>query len=363
MTPMSDKIFFSYATVAPLCSESFEAVQTYLQEFYTYGPPDVLYKYDPLVDELANEVAALINCRPNEVTYVKNTTDGINIAADVIPFDQGDEIIVAANEYPANLLPWLKKRRDGLTVTTIPGTDSAETFERLINSVGTRTRVVAVSSTQYYDGYRGDMARLAVRCHENGAYLFVDAVQTIGVRQFDVQTIGADFVVCGGQKYLQAGPGSGFLYVSRQRMAELRHTRLGIRSMQHFTDDAYTLKPGAARFQDGTLNLPGIVALHAALKRINGTGMATIESRNLDLLQLIKDQLRQRTIRFIDHGDRHGNIVSMLVDDPKALVDYLRDQNIFIKQIKDVARLSFNYQTTDADIYKLADAIGSWQTR
>jgi cysteine desulfurase/selenocysteine lyase len=355
-----NKKFFSYATVAPMGEPAYTAVKTFIDDFYNIGPPDALYMYDPMADKLAEQAAKLINCDASEVTYIKNTTEGINIACDTLPLEPGDEVLVQACEYPANLLPWLKKRNDGLTVTVIDGETTESSFEKLISSITASTKAIAISSAQYYDGYMADIAGLSKICHEQGIFLVLDAVQTAGIRKIDVQEIPVDFLVAGGQKYLRAGVGCGFMYVNKNILSKLRDTRVGIRSMEHFDASSYTLKPSAARFQDGTQNLFGIVALHAALTYVNEQGVETIEHKNLGLLASIKNVLHEQNIPFIDHGNDQGNIVSMQIADPTGLTEYLKQHGVYIKTIKDVARLSFVHDSKFEDIQTLAEFTRSW---
>lgn len=354
------KLFFSYTTVSPMCEPSYKAVQEFLHEFYAVGPPEVLYKYDGIYEDLGTEAAKLLNCDPSEITYLKNTTEGINIASEALPLSKGDEVLVLANEYPANLLPWLKKRKDGITVTLIEGRDNKKAFESLVNAIGPSTRAISISSSQCYDGYMFDLPLLSKICQDRDIFLVLDAVQSVGVRKIDLQKTPVDFLLCGGQKYLRAGMGIGFMYVSKRVLSKLNDTRVGVRSMQHFDESSYTLKLSAHRFQDGTQNLAGLVALIAALKHVNEIGIENIEKRNLELLRDIKVCLIKHNIPFINHGKRQGNIVALPVGDPLALFEYLKTRNVYIKPIKDVARLSFIHETSMVDVEIAAQHISYW---
>lgn len=360
---VGDKKFFSYATVATMGGPAYEAVKTFLEDFYRIGPPEVLYTYDPLSESLAAEAAQLIHCNPDEVTYIKNTTEGINLISDALPLAAGDEVLVQGSEYPANLLPWLRKRQDGITVTVVQSTHSTASFQQLLSHIGPHTKAVAISSAQYYDGYMADIQELSARCRERDIFLIIDAVQTAGIRDIDVERISVDFLVSGGQKYIRAGVGCGFLYVRSAIMDRLRHVKVGIRSMERFDDQTYTLKKGAARFQDGTQNLYGIVALHAALKHINDTGIQVIEEQSLRVLETLKTILKQYDIPFIDHGVQQSNIISLTIPEPLELVEFLKQHAIYIKYIKDVARISFVHDTPLEDIEELARRTHQWLER
>lgn len=337
-----------------MSQSAYEAARTFMDDFYQYGPPEVLHYWDLVADDMAAEAARLINCAAEEITYLKNTSEGIIIASDALPLQRGDEVLVLGNEYPANLLPWLRKRQDGVRVKVITGLDSEAAFRRLLESIGPRTKLISMSSAQRYDGFMPDLAVLSGLCRDLGIFLVIDAVQHIGVRAIDVAKTPVDILVCGGQKYLRAGMGIGFMYVSRRVMPALRDCRVGIRSMEHFDEDSYVLRDTAARFQDGTQNITGLAALHAALREINTVGMDVIERKNLAILEGIKVILREHRIDFIDCGARQSNIVAMRTADPSALFKFLMERGVYIKVVQDVARVSFIHESKLEDFEVLA---------
>lgn len=354
MPPLSEKIVFNYATVAPMSRTAYEAARTCMADFYQYGPPEVLYRYDSLADDVATEAARLLNCVPDEITYLKNTSEGIMMASEALPLMRGDEVLVLGNEYPANLLPWLRKRQDGVTVKVITGCDSEGAFLRLLESIGPHTKAISMSSAQRYDGFMPNLPLLSGVCREMGIFLVIDAVQHIGARTLDLAATPVDIVVCGGQKYLRAGMGIGFMYVNKSLMPALRDGKVGIRSTEHFDEDSYVLKNTAARFQDGTQNITGLAALHAALQEINTIGMNGIEEKNLEILKGIKAILQENMIEFIDHGTHQSNIVSIPIADPDSLFRFLMDHGIYVKAVQDVARLSFIHESKLEDVEVLA---------
>jgi cysteine desulfurase/selenocysteine lyase len=354
------QVFLAYTTVAPMCRASYQAVKQFYEEFYSVGPPEVLYKYDPMHEDLAAEAAKLLNCDSSEITYTKNTTEGIHIASEALPLEKGDEVLVLANEYPANLLPWLKKKKDGVSVKLIGSRDSEKSFEELVASINPHTKAIAISSSQSYDGYMFNLPLLSKLCEEKDIFLVLDAVQSVGVRKIDLQKTPVDFLLCGGQKYLRAGVGIGFMYVNKRTIPKLKDFKVGIRSMQSFDETSYILKDNSARFQDGTQNLGGIVALIAALRQVNEIGIDNIEKRNLELLAQAKACLKKYNVPFIDHGNRQGNILAMKVDSPQELFEFLKANGVYLKTIKDVLRISFIHETKIEDIETAAKMIRGW---
>jgi cysteine desulfurase/selenocysteine lyase len=356
------KIFFSFATVGTEESAVHDAIIDFENHFFEVGPPESLIKYEAFAGKLAHETSALLHCSPDEIVYTKNTTEGIIIATETLPLDPGDEVLVLENEYRANFIPWLKKRNEGIEVRVIEGSHTEEALERLIDAVGPKTKVIAISWIQYHDGYVVDLDRLSKVCEKNNIFLFVDAVQGIGVHAIDLQKTPVAMLACGGQKYLRAGTGSGFLYVNRKIMNSLRCAKVGIRSVQKASPEGYLLKESAERFEDGTMNIKGVVALHTAIELVNKTGIKNIEKKNKALLGDFKKILRERKVPFIDHGDRQGNIITLIVPEPKEMVEALRNQNIYIKYLRemDLARISFHHTSSKEDFIVLANAIQEW---
>lgn len=355
---------FYYATVAPMSAAAIRAGKEYLNDYERLGSPEVLFEYERkrrVIEGVAEEAAKLLNCDASEITFIPNTTYGVNVASHALPLGKGDEIIVQSNEYKANYWPWMEKReRDGAIVHEIKTTDNAKGFEELIAAINPKTKAVAISWVQYYDGFISDLDRLSEVCRKNGSYLVVDAVQGIGIRALDLSKTRVDILTTGSQKYLCAGPGGGFLYINKDTMPELNDTFIGIRSMDPGPSNEYRLKAGAERFQIGTIDMQAAVHIHAALKEINGTGIQVIEKQNQELLAKFKAHLRENDIRFIDHGDRQGNILSLIVPDPKGLVESLAQDRIYIKQINDVARISFHQTSTMEDFTELVAKIRAY---
>ncbi len=350
------RLFFSYMGVSPLCEASRRAIVRFLDDYVKLGPPKVIEKYRCYVRKLSEEVAILLHCDPDEVIYLKNTGEGLIMASEALPLRRHDEVLVLGNEYPANIMPWLKLKKDGVKVHVIPGMDNHQGFRELLSRIGPKTKAVAIAWGQHFDGYLPDLALLSRLCQNYSAHLVVDGVQSVGARAIDLKKTSVDFLVCGGQKYLGSIVGSGFMYVNRRTMGKLKDSHVGMRSVEQFDEHGYVLRKTAARFQDGTENLLGIVSLHAAVKAVNRIGIKEIEKKNLALLASLKAMLRESGIPFIDHPQQ-TNLVALTVDDPASLAARLRTQNIYTRPVKGVERISFTHTTRERDLRKLVKEI------
>lgn len=222
-------------------------------------------------------VARLIGAEPGEIALAPNTSYGINMAAQTLPLGPGDEVLVPDGEFPANVYPWLLLRERGIRVELVPRTpagwpDEDGLLERLARPA---VRAVAISWVQFASGYRVDLARLAAACRERGVWLVLDAIQGIGQLPLDVGAIPVDVVACGGQKWLLSPWGSGFLYVRRERIAELTPRFAGWLAfrgsddLSRLTDYDPTFQPDARRFELVTLPYQDLAGLTASLELID----------------------------------------------------------------------------------------------
>ena len=182
--------------------------------------------------------AQLVHAAPEEIALAPNTSSGLHAAAGALPLAPGDIVLVSDREFPANVYPWMARRRGGTVVERAPVTprgfpDEDYLVERLADP---RVRVLAVSLVQFSNGFRADLTRLGEACRANGAYLVVDAIQGLGALPFDVRAQPVDILACGGQKWLLGPWGSGFCYVRRELIGQLVPPLSGWQSYQGMDD-------------------------------------------------------------------------------------------------------------------------------
>lgn len=338
---------------------AYKAASRFLKEYFEVGPPEVLLRYEPYIEKLAEEASRLLSCEKEEITYIKNTTEGIFLASEALPLCPGDEVLVWCNEYPATLLAWTKKRKDAIEVRIIPGQENAQVVDSLMSAIGPKTKAITIAWAQHYDGFLPDLKRLGTLCRERGIYLIVDGVQGVGVRSINLRETPVDILICGGQKYLGAIVGIGFMYVRKGIIPQLKDIKIGIRSVEGFDAQSYTLRSTARRFEDGTVNLLGVVALHAALSHINTLGIQTIEKAGVALLKEYKSILRKYHIPYIDHAQQ-SNIIAIKVANPLGLCEYLRERSIYVKPFKDAIRASFSHTSKIGEFEHLAHTVAEW---
>lgn len=265
------------------------------------------------------EVARLLNASEDEVALVESTTHGLNIAAEAIPLESGDRVLLCDTEFMEVAVPWLQLQSRGVTVDTLPHRDGAILIEDLAARIGGRTRVVAISSVQWSSGFRCDLAALSALCHDRGVWLVVDAIQQLGALPIDVSETPVDFLSCGGHKWLNAPFGCGFLYIRRAGMPRLRRPLTGYLNVQtpaggwgeYFQTPSiepvrdYEFTEEARRYEiGGTSNYPGAVGLAASLRLIGELGQPRIAEHIHGLGDHLIDGLRSLGMDVVTPSER-----------------------------------------------------------
>ena len=252
--------------------------------------------------------AQLINSKSSEIAFVKNTTQGIQLAANGIRWQPGDNVLIPENEFPANVFPWLNLANRGVETRFIPLNNGKFTPDDIARFMDNRTRAISVSAVSFTNGFRCNLAGIGRICHDRGIYFIVDAIQALGALEVDVNKCKIDLLSADAHKWLLGPQGIGFSFISESFLENLDVSNLGYRSMTDESDYlnySIRLKPDASRFEEGSLNIFGIVGLKAALGMLLSIGIPTINERLNELIDVIINNLIER--RYIIKSPLNSN--------------------------------------------------------
>lgn len=302
MTPLDRSLFaatenyvyLNHAAVGVLARPTREALHAFIDAHATGGVARV-WPYEARMDEYRAAITRFIGAQPGTIAVLRNTTDGANAIAGGFPWQDGDEVILPDDEFPANAQPWLPLRRRGVNIHFIETARERLTPEVLRKHISARTKVVTVSWVSFKDGYRHDLAALAEIAHANGALLCVDAIQGLGAFPIDVQACGIDALYCGGAKWMLALQGVSFLYIAPHLLDRLNVAAPGWRSVEdawNFLRYDQPLVCDATRFEGGTPNFIGALSLAEAVSVLESAGTDRIASHVLALTDRLVEGLR-----------------------------------------------------------------------
>ena len=283
--------YFDHAAVAPLPQPAREAISQWLVEATEEG--DTAWQnWSRRMELLRQTAAAMIAADPAEVALVPNTTTGISLVAEGLPWQPGDNVITLANEFPSNIYPWMNLQSRGVETRMVPVDGGRVELARIEDAIDARTRIVTVSWVGYASGWRIDPAEVAALAHRRGALLFLDAIQGLGVFPLDVQASGIDFLAADGHKWMLGPEGAGLLYIRREHLDRLRPMNCGWHSVlagSRYDRIEFNLKPAAVRYEGGSQNMVGFTGLNASLEMLRDLGVGPTASPVADRVLEIAD--------------------------------------------------------------------------
>ncbi len=316
--PLTDElIYLNHAAVAPWPTRTSEAVIQFAQQNSRHGSH---YYLDWLKKEaeLRTQLQQLLNApSADDIALVKNTSEALSFVAYGLPWQPGDNIVSSNEEFPSNRLPWqsLADRGVEFRQADLASTDTPEPEEALFSLVDSNTRLLTISSIQFASGLRMDLERIGEFCKKRGILFCVDAIQSLGAVQFDVQAYRADFVMADGHKWMFGPEGLGVFFTTPEARSQLKLSQYGWHMMKvthNYENQPWEIHPTARRFECGSPNMLGIHALSASLSLLLETGMATVESRVIDNAEYLMDAIARQN-QLILLSNRSSRLKSGIV--------------------------------------------------
>jgi len=368
--PKSDKIYLNNASVSLMPLQSIEAMKDFLLEYNSIGPDSK--DSEPFVTEKLRDVrkiiSKIISCQPDEVVLTQSTTDGINIVANGLAFDEKSNIIIRgmAHEHHSNFYPWINLK-EKISIKDLPidknGFFNLDDLESFIDE---NTKLVALSHALYNTGAILPVKEIAKIIKEKSSF-FIDAAQTIGcIGDIDVSEINCDFMSFNGSKWLCGPMGTGLFYCNRKSSELLEPQTIGGESAIIYDQTNLAFKELPDKFQTGFRNYVGIVGLESSAKYMLDFGMKNIHKKNQYLSNLFREEL-SKIPNIILYGpkdqDDRTSIVSFNIKglDSQEMVDKLEKQNIIlaVREIMEqkIVRASPHFFNTESEILKVIDAI------
>lgn len=266
--------YFDHAAVAPIPKVTAEAIESYAQTSRDYGDVKWL-TWSSRLAILRGCVGRLINAHTDEIALVGNTTQGLNIVAEALPWKSGDNVVVPSNEFPSNSLPWRNLKYLGVELRQIPVSETGEiNLDALDVAIDSGTRLISLSWVGYASGFRCNVEEVVEFAHDRNCLVMLDAIQGIGAFPLDVKRTGIDFLCADGHKWMLGPEGAGLLFIKAEHLGRMRPVGVGWASLKEgsFDPDASELKETAARYEGGTSNMPGMLGLAASLDLLDSLG-------------------------------------------------------------------------------------------
>ncbi len=351
-------VHLNHAAVAPWPIVTRDAVIAFANENAAIGSQNYLL-WMKTEQQLKQRMALLINAQStDEIAILKNTSEGLSLIAQGVSFKPGNNIVIPAEEFPSNKVVWQALQAQGVETRLVSIQDIEDPEQALIDAMDEDTRLFSCSSVQFARGQCLDLNRLGEACRNNNTLFCVDAIQSLGAIQFDVQACQADFVVADGHKWMCGPEGTALFYCRKEIQDSLQLRQHG----WHMLEDAFDFSKqqadfvvvdGAQRFENGSPNMMGIAALNASLGMLLDIGIANIQLSlisNIFYLHTRLAELNDITILSPTESGSYAGIVTFQktsVDNVK-LYQYLQDNNVICAYRGDGIRFSPHFYTDTA---------------
>lgn len=329
-------------------------------------------------EEARLKVQRFLNAnRPEEIIFVKGTTEAINLVAQSYgrtELRQGDEIIISAMEHHSNIVPWqMLCEQTGAVLRVIPITDTGELsfggFGRLLNA---RTKFVAITHVSNALGSINPVKRIIEMAHEQGVPVLIDGAQAVPHQKIDVQALDCDFYAFSGHK-LYGPTGIGILYGKTELLDKMPPYQGGGDMISSVTFEKTTYNKLPYKFEAGTPNIAGAIGLGAAIDYVMKVGQATISTYESKLLlHAISSLSEVALLRQIGTAKERAGVVSFTLGDihPHDIGTILDREGIAIRtghhcaqpvmarfKVPATCRASFSFYNTMEEVDALVSAL------
>jgi L-cysteine/cystine lyase len=295
------------------------------------------------------KLAALIGVEPEQVALTRATTDGCNIVLAGLGLGSDDEVVTTDAEH-FGLVGALAASGARIRVASVGENAGEETLDAILAQVGPRTRLIAVSHVLWTTGNAVPVAELK---EHTRVPVLVDGAQSVGAIPVDARAF--DYYTVSGQKWLCGPDATGALYVAEP-------DSLRVMFPSYFSQDGFEPdgtwhpKAGAARFDNGWLASGLLAGLEAAL----GFHPEWRFQRGAEMAALCRERLAERVELVTKPGQ--ANLVTWRADgDPEEIAVRAYERGVVIRDLPrtDLLRASCGYWTSEEDIERLVDALGS----
>jgi len=364
--PVTDNyVYFNHAGVSPLSNRVVTAVEDFLSLISKYGTAsESSAQFITTIADTRAKLASLINAEVDEIAFVKNTTQGILIAANGIDWREGDNVVTASTEFPANVYPWLNLECRGVKTKFVPEKDARIPVEDIEAMIDDRTRAVSISFVEFASGFRNDLEAIGKICQEKGVFFIVDAIQGLGALDIDVKKCKIHIMSSDGHKWLLGPEGTGCFYCSKEALDEIIPTNVGWNSVVNasaYLDYDLTLRPDAQRFEEGSLNIMGIYALGAAVTQILEIGIQNIEARVLALTNLLIGKLKEKEYQIVSSlvpSERSGIVCfKSSKHSSDELCELLKDNRIIVADRAQSVRVSPHFYNSEEEVEQMMEVL------
>ena len=367
----TDKTYLNNASVSVMPKTSIEAMKQFLIDYSEMGPdsPESEIFIKGLWEKTRTSIAKVVKCNPDEIIITQSVTDGINIVANGMKFENDSNIIIRGGEHEhhANYFPWLKLRKK-IDVRSLPVDENGGFGNSDLKKVlDEKTKLVALSHGLYNSGLILPVKEIGKELQKENIPYFLDTAQTVGcIGEFDFADTGCDFMSFNGSKWLCGPMGTGVFYCKRESSDLLEPSNIGGETAETNENGELTYKELPDRFQAGFRNYVGLAGMESSVTFLQNLGWNNIRNHIISLSNLFIDEIgkiSESKVFCPENESERTSIVSFEIakQDPEKIVSELAQKGIIVakREIyeKPVLRISPHIYNTKDEILSLVEEL------
>ncbi len=311
--------------------------------------------------ETEEAAARLLGTSADNIAFLSHSSEALNLLANSIDWQEGDEVLICDLEFPSNVVVWLRLVEMGVRVIVIPTTGGVMRLEDWTTRLSRRTRIVSVSQVSYKTGTQAPfLSSLADEAHRAGALFCVDATQALG--RVPVSLDGIDYLVASSYKWLLGTHGLGLVYMSQEARQQAPPRTAGWYSVESVFHprrfETFSQKRSAGQLQSGMPNFPALFAISAGIEVLLSVGVDRLDQELRPLVKVLRDGLEEQghTLLTPAGPEFASGIVSIECDDPEARAAWLASQGVIVWGGDGRMRMSVHLYNDENDIERCLDA-------
>jgi selenocysteine lyase/cysteine desulfurase len=343
---LEGKVYLNAAASSPIPRPVREATERFYRELEAEGdgPWD---EWMARREDVRQRVARFVGAEADEIAFVSNTSSGINLIVDLL---EGEGPVLSDElEFPTVTLPWIHR---GVPVHFMPAVEGVLRIESFAASQAPRAATICLSHVQFSNGCRQDLD--AFGGIKGDRRFVVCGSQSVGAFPLDVKKSRIDAMATCGAKWLCAGYGAGFVYVSRELLAARPPRAIGWMSVEDpyaFDNRQVQLKSSNARHELGCPSFAPIFALGAAVEFLDGIGIEAIAERVLSMNMYLTFRLGRAGFEVLSPGgDNRSGQTLVRVEDPARACAYLKGRGVHVTEKPEGIRIATHFYNLESDV-------------
>jgi len=353
-------LYLDHAAVAPLPRRVAAAMRRRIEEQERCGARE-WERWQQSEMAVRSLAADLLRCNPSDVSLVRSTSEGLSLVAQGFPWRAGDEVLVGAEEFAANVAPYLALSHRGVTVRRFPTPEGRVRAQAVAQALSPRTRMVAISWVSFHTGWVAEVEGVVQAARGVDAAVVLDAIQGLGVLPATFDELGVDALVADGHKWLLAPEGLGVMVTRPRLRAHLAPVLAGWRNVRRpvgsFFLERLDCHEDGRRFEPGSAPSVLVAGLEAALDLLLDAGLEAVHERVKNNARAITNLLLELEWSVVSPGS--ANPIAGIVAGrhpflpADEVVRRLRARSIHVSSRQGLVRFSPHFYTTAGEIEAL----------